>query len=88
MADKNLQYFESTENNVNKEDSQNETENDQEKNLKSHSAEKLHKCNQCDYASSDSSNLRTHLKTHSGAKQIKKTFKNAQRRKVKQMQPV
>ena len=69
MADKNLQYFESTENNVDKEDSQNETENDQEKNLKSHSAEKLHKCNQCDYASSDSSNLRTHLKTHSGGSQ-------------------
>ena len=68
MADKNLQYFESTENNVNKEDSQNETENEQEKNLKSHSAEKLHKCNQCDYASSDSSNLRKHLKRHYGKK--------------------
>ena len=37
MADKNLQYFESTENNVNKEDTQNETENDQEKN---HTAQK------------------------------------------------
>ena len=29
---------------------------------------KSNKCNQCDYASSHSSNLRTHLKTHSGEK--------------------
>ena len=31
-------------------------------------AEKLNKCNQCDYASSHAGHLRTHLKTHSGEK--------------------
>ena len=30
--------------------------------------EKLNKCNQCDFASSQTSNLRRHLKTHSGEK--------------------
>ena len=30
--------------------------------------EKSNKCNQCDYASSDASNLRTHLKRHNGKK--------------------
>ena len=39
--------------------------------LKAHSGEKLHKCNQCDFASSQSSSLRTHLKTHSGEKSNK-----------------
>ena len=38
------------------------------KNLKMHSGEKSNKCNQCDYASSQERNLRTHLKTHSGEK--------------------
>ena len=31
-------------------------------------AEKLNKCNQCDFASSRKSNLNTHLKMHSGEK--------------------
>ena len=31
-------------------------------------AEKSNKCNQCDYASSNSGHLRTHLKKHSGEK--------------------
>ena len=34
----------------------------------SHSGEKSNKCNQCDFASSYASALRTHLKTHSGEK--------------------
>ena len=33
--------------------------------------EKQNKCNQCDYASSQASNLRTHFKTHSGEKSNK-----------------
>ena len=33
--------------------------------------EKLNKCNQCDYASSQTSHLRSHLKTHSGEKSNK-----------------
>ena len=33
--------------------------------------EKQNKCNQCDYASSQASNLRTHVKTHSGEKSNK-----------------
>ena len=36
-----------------------------------HSGEKSNKCNQCDYASSYASNLRAHLKTHSGEKSNK-----------------
>ena len=57
---------------------------------------KSNKCNQCDFASFLTGNLRTHLKTHSGEKLNKcdqchfassqETFENAQRRKVKQMQ--
>ena len=39
--------------------------------LKSHSGEKLNKCNQCDFASSETGNLRRHLKTHSGEKSNK-----------------
>ena len=34
--------------------------------MKTHTGEKLNKCNQCDFASSRASNLRTHMKTHSG----------------------
>ena len=37
--------------------------------LKTHSEEKLNKCNQCDYASSRAGHLKTHLKTHSGESQ-------------------
>ena len=29
---------------------------------------KSHKCNQCDFATSQAGNLKTHLKTHSGEK--------------------
>ena len=36
--------------------------------FKIHSGEKPNKCNQCDYASSDASNLRRHTKTHTGEK--------------------
>ena len=36
----------------------------------SHSGEKSNKCNQCDFASSYASALRTHLKTHSGEKSM------------------
>ena len=32
--------------------------------LKTHSGEKSNTCNQCDYATSDTSNLRKHFKTH------------------------
>ena len=32
---------------------------------------KSNKCNQCDYASSQAGNLRSHLKTHSGEKSNK-----------------
>ena len=59
---------------------------------------KSNKCNQCDFASFLTGNLRTHLKTHSGEKLNKcdqcdfassqETFENAQQRKVKQMQPI
>ena len=31
---------------------------------------KSHKCNQCDYAAIQAGDLRTHLKTHSGGKQM------------------
>ena len=41
------------------------------KHLKTHSGEKPNKCNQCDYASSETSKLMTHLKTHSGEKSNK-----------------
>ena len=34
--------------------------------LKTHNGEKSNICGQCDYASSQSSNLKRHLKTHSG----------------------
>ena len=33
--------------------------------------EKSHKCNQCEYASSNASSLKTHLKMHSGEKSNK-----------------
>ena len=70
--------------------------------LKTHGGEKSNKCNQCGYASSYASDLRRHLKMHSGEKSNKcnlcdfasvhagnlKTFENARRRKVKQMQSV
>ena len=36
-----------------------------------HSGEKLKKCNQCNYASSQAGDLRKHLKTHSGEKSNK-----------------
>ena len=36
--------------------------------LKTHSGEKSHKCNQCDYASSRADSLRRRLKMHSGEK--------------------
>ena len=39
--------------------------------MKRHSGEKTNKCNQCDYASSQTGHLRTHLKTHSGEKSNK-----------------
>ena len=39
--------------------------------LKTHSEEKLNKCNQCDYASLYASALRTHLKIHNGEKSNK-----------------
>ena len=54
-----------------------------------HSGEKSSKCNQCDFASSQASDLRRRLKTHSGGcRQFKETFENTQWRKVKHMQPV
>ena len=39
--------------------------------LKTHIVEKSNKCNQCDYASSFASHLRTHLKIHNGKKSHK-----------------
>ena len=39
--------------------------------LKTHSGEKLNKCNQCDYASSRADVLRTLLKAHNGEKSNK-----------------
>ena len=38
---------------------------------KTNSGEKSNKCNQCDYASSETGDLRRHLKTHSGEKSNK-----------------
>ena len=38
---------------------------------KDNSGEKLNKCNQCDYASSQTGNMGTHLKTHSRGKSNK-----------------
>ena len=32
--------------------------------LKTHTGEKLNKCNQCDFATSQAGNLRRHLRTH------------------------
>ena len=58
-------------------------------NLEMHSGEKSSKCNQCDFASSQASDLRRRLKTHSGGcRQFKEAFENTQWRKVKHMQPV
>ena len=34
--------------------------------LKRHNGEKPNKCNQCDYASSQGTHLKRHLKTHGG----------------------
>ena len=39
--------------------------------LKTHSVEKLNKCNQCDYASTQANTLRAHVNTHSGEKSNK-----------------
>ena len=39
--------------------------------FKKASGEKLNKCNQCEYASSQADSLRSHLKTHSGEKSNK-----------------
>ena len=36
--------------------------------LKIHSGEKSNKCNQCDFTSSETGNLRAHFKTHSAEK--------------------
>ena len=36
--------------------------------MKTHSGEKSNKCNQCDYASSQTGHLITHMKTHRGEK--------------------
>ena len=39
--------------------------------LKTHSGEKLNKCKQCDYASTQANTLRAHVNTHSGEKSNK-----------------
>ena len=39
--------------------------------VRTHSGDKLYKCNECDYASSQSGTLMRHLKTHSGEKSKK-----------------
>ena len=52
----------------------------------SHSGEKSNKCNQCDFASSYASALRTHFKTHSGGCRRFEEAENTLWRKVKQMQ--
>ena len=39
--------------------------------IKTQNGEKIHKCNQCGYASNRESNLRMHLKRHSGEKSNK-----------------
>ena len=41
--------------------------------MKIHSKEKSNKCNQCDYASSTASHLRTHMKIHSKEKSNKRS---------------
>ena len=39
--------------------------------LKTHGAEKVNKCNLCDYETFRAGNLRVHLKTHGGEKKNK-----------------
>ena len=60
MADENLQHFESTEDCINEEASQNVTRYDQDP--------VSNKYNQCKYGSSKADDLRRHLKTHDGEK--------------------
>ena len=60
--------------------------------LRTHSGEKLNKCSQCDFASSEAANLRRHLETHSGKTTDKcnhcNADENAQWEKGKTMQPM
>ena len=61
--DKNLEHYDFLANNVSTKPHKSEAECGQGKSSK--------KCNQCDYATSYASSLRTHLKTHSGEKSNK-----------------